>query len=101
MRVPEARDLVQRTVLGPDAVAANAWNRRALEDLIEQWHERAAAPVQQIGAILSFEYYHRELPDQLRRLRSQPPLKEMSGRAGASGADRARNADHMVELAAP
>ena len=101
MRVPEARDLVERTVLGSDAIAANAWNRRALEDLIEQWHERAAAPVQQIGAILSFEYYHRELPELLRRLRSQPPLKEMTGRAGAPGADRARNAEHMVELAVP
>jgi len=101
MRSPEMRDLMQRTVLGPDAVAANAWNRTALQELIDRWHENAAAPVQQIGALLSFEHYHRELPAQLRRFRAMPPLKEMRSHEGAPGANGSRNAEGVVELAGP
>jgi len=100
MRVPEGRDLVERTVLGPHAVAANAWNRSALQELIARWHERAAAPAQQIGALLSFEYYHRELPQRLRRLKSLPPLQETPVRDGAINADRSQSALQLIELAA-
>lgn len=69
-RTPDMRDRIEGTILRPGALCADILGRQAVQAVVTDWFERAAAPTQVIGALYVYEAYHRDLPTHLRRARS-------------------------------
>lgn len=65
-RQPEAHAQIASTILRSGSIAAEVFGREAIARLLHDWSARAAVPTQVIGALYSYECYHRDLPSYLR-----------------------------------
>ena len=68
-RVPAVRDLITSTILRPGSIAGEIFGRHRVESTLVEFFERDAVPIQVIGALFTYEHYHRELPAALRQAR--------------------------------
>lgn len=58
---PSARGQIERTILRPGSISGDVFGRTRLELTVRDFFERAASPVQVIGALYVFERYHQGL----------------------------------------
>jgi hypothetical protein len=70
-RQRDIRDVLTRTILRPDSVAADIFGRTRLSATLDAFFDHDAAPTQVIGALFVYEQYHRSLPSAVRQWRQQ------------------------------
>jgi asparagine synthase (glutamine-hydrolysing) len=63
--MPSFRDRIEGTILRRDSLAADIFGRDALTAAVGDFFDRGHGPVQFIGALYTFETYHRDLPAHL------------------------------------
>jgi hypothetical protein len=63
--MPPFRDRIEGTILRRDSLAAATFGRDALTAAVRDFFDRGHGPVQFIGALYTFETYHRDLPAHL------------------------------------
>ncbi len=68
-RRPEARALIEGTILRPDSLSCGIFGRERVRQVAAAWFDRLAAPAQVIGALYVFESYHQHLPAHLAQAR--------------------------------
>jgi asparagine synthase (glutamine-hydrolysing) len=64
--MPAIRERIERVVLRDGSVSADVFGRDALQAVLGDWFDGANGPVQVVGALYTFEAYHRDLPAHLR-----------------------------------
>jgi len=73
-RRPEARALIEGTILRPDSLSCGIFGRERVRQVVAAWFDRLAAPTQVIGALYVFESYHQHLPAHLAQARAPEVL---------------------------
>lgn len=61
-----ARERIHGTILRPGSLVCDIFGADRVREVLRVWEERAAAPVQVIGALYVYESYHRDLAGLLR-----------------------------------
>ena len=64
--MPAMRERIEGVIMRGDSVSADVFGRDALQAVLHEFFDRANGPVQTIGALYTFEAYHRDLPAHLR-----------------------------------
>jgi len=59
------RARIEETILRRGSISADVFGRQSLERAVADFFDRGAGPVQFIGALYTFEAYHRDLSDHL------------------------------------
>ena len=60
------RDRIEGAILRQDSVSAEIFGRAPLTAALRDFFDRGIGPVQFVGALYTFETYHRDLPAHLR-----------------------------------
>ena len=63
------RDRIRAVILRPGSIAASVWGRDRLSGVVDGYLQHGHGPAQVIGALYTFEAYHRDLPAHLARAR--------------------------------
>ena len=67
---PDARSRIEATILRNGSISCDVFGRARVESTLRDFFERAAGPVQVIGALYVFEHYHQSLPNSLVRAKA-------------------------------
>jgi len=67
--MPSARAQIEGTILRQESISCEVFGRSRLEPLVRDFFDRAASPVQVIGALYVFERYHQCLAASLASVR--------------------------------
>jgi asparagine synthase (glutamine-hydrolysing) len=62
---PSERSQIEATILRPDSISCEVFGRARLAQTVRDFFDHAASPVQVIGALYVFEYYHQHLAQSL------------------------------------
>jgi asparagine synthetase B (glutamine-hydrolysing) len=62
---PAERAMIEQTILRSGSISCDAFGRSRVQSTLRGFFERGAAPVQVVGAMYVFEYYHQTLADSL------------------------------------
>jgi hypothetical protein len=65
------RSRIETTILRTGSISCDIFGRARVESTLRDFFERAAGPVQVIGALYVFEHYHQSLADSLRDAKAQ------------------------------
>jgi asparagine synthase (glutamine-hydrolysing) len=65
-RLPPFRDRIEGTILRADSVSSGVFGPERVAAAVRDFFDRAQGPVQFVGALYTFETYHRDLPAHLR-----------------------------------
>jgi hypothetical protein len=63
---PNVRPRIEATILRPDSIACAIWGHERVRDVLNRWMEGRGGSAKVIGALYSYECYHRDLPAFLR-----------------------------------
>jgi hypothetical protein len=58
---PGARARIEAAILRPDSIACEIWGRQRVRDVLTRWMEGRGGSSKVIGALYSYESYHRDL----------------------------------------
>jgi asparagine synthase (glutamine-hydrolysing) len=64
---PSFRERIEGVILRRDSLAAEIFGRAPLTAVVRDWFDRGVGPVQVIGALYTYEAYHRDLAAHLRQ----------------------------------
>jgi hypothetical protein len=80
---PPARDIIESTILRRDSIGCDLWGRQVVQRVVDDWFSSGHGPTQVIGALFTFEAYHRGLRSHLadaaaeaRRLQERCDLRD-------------------------
>lgn len=75
---PAERARIESTILRGQSISCDVFGRARVQSVLREFFERGAAPVQVVGALYVFEYYHQTLAASLSGARSAPRDTECS-----------------------
>lgn len=73
-RTPGVHARIEGAILRPESIVAEVFGRQTVANLLHDWFTSAAVPTQIIGALYSYECYHRDLAAHLSTA-AAPPKK--------------------------
>jgi hypothetical protein len=68
---PSERSQIESTILRPGSISCEVFGRTRVAQTVHEFFDRAASPVQVIGALYVFERYHQDLADSLASARRE------------------------------